>query len=207
MLLGGVSLASLALIVFFGQAAKRVLPAAQTTISQQQSAESAAFRLALQPLEARRENLLQLVASDDDHARYLLATDLLSQGQATEALALLDEQATSKTQTLLAPYVLLKQGQAQRLAGETPTGWEQLLADHATHSAAAAARYALGKQAPAQWEPLLENHPSHPRAVKVALDQLKTAASKDKLLLVAAHGLYREEYEASLDRLVENYGS
>ncbi|MEM1239066.1 MAG: transglycosylase SLT domain-containing protein, partial [Cyanobacteria bacterium P01_H01_bin.26] len=52
-----------------------------------------------------------------------------------------------------------------------------------------------------------ENHPSHPRAVEVALTQLKTATSKDKLLLVAAHGLYREEYEASLDRLVENYGS
>ena len=208
LLLGGVSLASLALIVFFGQAAKRVLPAAQTTASQNQSAESAAFQLALQPLEARRENLLQLVASDDDdYADYLLATDLLSQGQATEALALLDEQATSKTQTLLAPYVLLKQGQAQQLAGKTPTGWELLLTDHATHSAAAEARYELGKQEPAQWEALLDNHPSHPRAVEVALTQLKTATSKDKLLLVAAHGLYSEEYEASLDRLVENYGS
>ncbi|MEM9265985.1 MAG: transglycosylase SLT domain-containing protein, partial [Cyanobacteria bacterium P01_F01_bin.13] len=90
--------------------------------------------------------------------------------------------------------------------GESPASWNQLLTDYDTHSAAAEARYELGKRDPAQWDALLAKHPNHPRAVEVALQQLRTGTSKDKLLLVAAHGLYHEDYEASLDRLTSEYG-
>ncbi|MBT9317112.1 lytic transglycosylase domain-containing protein [Leptothoe spongobia] len=212
LLLGGISLASLALIVFFAQATKQALPDDQTTSEHQTetaASDSAAFRLALLPPEGRYEMLLQLIGAgqnskDSYLARYLLATDLLDQGKAAEALAILDGQ--EKSQNALTPYVLLKQGQAQLLAGEAPASWNQLLANYDTHGAAAEARYELGKRDPAQWDALLAKHPSHPRSVEVALQQLKTGTSKDKLLLIAAYGLYRDEYESSLDRLTKEYG-
>lgn len=210
LLLGGISLASLALILFFGQAAKQVLPTNQTNTAQsQQAADSAVFRLALQPDTARSEMLQQIIGgnqnSEDTYlARYLLATDLLNQGQAAEALTTLQDQ--EKVDQALTPYVLLRQGQAQLLLGEPTTSWNRLFSDYEIHSAAAEARYELGKRDPAQWDALLTQHPSHPRAVEIALQQLQTGTSKEKLLLVAAHGLYRDEYEASLERLTQEYG-
>lgn len=210
LLLGGVSLASLALIVFFGLAANRLLPDEQTVESTTPLSEtSKAFQLALQPAEVRRDMLLQLIDAGTDNdaylARYLLANDLLNQGQAADALTVFENRHDQPH--ALAPYMLLKQGQAELLAGQSPTSWNQLLANYDTHGATAEARYELGKQDPAQWEALLEKHPSHPRAVEIALQQLKTGTSKDKLLLVATHGLYRDEYEASLDRLTKEYGN
>lgn len=213
LLFGGVSLASLALMIFFGQAFRQLLspePATRDSQKQQQTSTKV-FQLALQSPEIRRDMLQQLIDlggnSDAYLARYLLGTDLLSQGQAAAALSVLGAMLENvDEQTVLSPYVLLKQGQAQLLAGESPTSWDQLLTDYATHSATAEARYELGKREPAQWEALLAKHPSHPRAVEIALQQLKTGTSKDNLLLVATHGLYREEYEASLDRLTKEYG-
>lgn len=209
LLLGGAGLASLALIAFFGQAAKRLLPAEPIAESiQQQEAPTKTFQLALQPPDVRRDMLQQLVVSGSESdaylASYLLATDLLNQGEAAEALSILGAQ--EKRDDALAPYVLLKQGQAQLLTGESPTSWNELLANYDTHSAAAEARYELGKQDPAQWETLLAKHPSHPRALEIALQKLTTGTSKELLLLIATHGLYREEYEASLDRLAQAYG-
>ncbi|MEM9267243.1 MAG: tail length tape measure protein, partial [Cyanobacteria bacterium P01_F01_bin.13] len=169
LLLGGVSLASLALIVFFGQAAKRVLPHAQTSPSQKQQTalESEAFRLALQPPDIRYKLLQGLIASgqnatDTYLASYLLATDLLEQGKANEALATLNTLDPGDSSSALTPYVLLKHGQAQLLTGESPASWNQLLTDYDTHSAAAEARYELGKRDPAQWDALLAKHPNHP---------------------------------------------
>ncbi len=217
LLLGGISLASLALILFVGQAARRALPNGATspgqgtTVSGAASGTSEALRLALQPPEIRQDLLQQMITSeqnttDGELARYLLATDLLDQGQAAEALTTLGEEGQKSREEALTPYVLLKRGQAQILAGESPTSWNELLANYDTHGATAEARYELGKRDPAQWEALLAKHPSHPKAVEVALQQLKTGTSKDNLLLVAAHGLYRDEYEASLDRLTKEYG-
>lgn len=217
LMLGGISLASLALILFFGQAARRALthtatsPGPGKTTSGVASGTSEALRLALQPPEIRQDLLQQMITSeqnttDGELARYLLATDLLDQGQAAEALTTLGEEGTKSREEALTPYVLLKRGQAQLLAGESPTSWNELLTNYDTHGATAEARYELGKRDPAQWEALLAKHPSHPRAVEVALQQLKTGTSKDKLLLVAAHGLYHDDYEASLDRLTKEYG-
>ena len=212
LLLGGISVASLALVVFFAQAAHRALPPSQTNQAQKQTkTDSEVFRLALQPPATRSEMLQQLISGgknsqDTALARYLLATDLLAQGNGAEALATLTSDAIADAPKALIPYVLLKQGQAQQLAGAPPDSWNQLLADYKDHSATAEARYELGKRDPAQWETLLSQHPNHPRAVEVALKKLKTGTSKDLLLLVAANGLYRDEYEASLDRLTKEYG-
>lgn len=212
LLLGGISLASLGLIVFFGQAAKQVLPPEPSGQSQPQQSDSMVFRLALQPPEMRADRLKKAIATDQKEqdkylASYLLATDLLAEGKAAEALTVLDNSGKSNGKDALAPYVLLRRGQAQVLAGETPTSWKELLANYDTHGATAEARYELGKQDPAQWEALLVQHPSHPRAVEVAMEKLKTGKSKELLLLVAAHGLYRDDYEASLDRLTKEYGA
>lgn len=211
LLLGGISLASLGLIVFFGQVAKQVLPPEPSGQSQPQQSDSAVFRLALQPPEIRVDRLKEAIATgqksqDKSLASYLLATDLLAEGKAAEALTVLDNQGKGNGADVLAPYVLLRRGQAQALAGETPTSWNELLANYDTHSATAEARYELGKQDPAQWQELVSKHPSHPRAIEVAMEKLKTGTSKGLLLLVAAHGLYRDDYEASLDRLTKEYG-
>lgn len=213
LLIGGISLASLALVGFFVRATQRALPPATESSKIQQPilTESAALRLALQPPAARAEMLKQLIADDQAGqdsllASYLLATDLLNQGNGTDASAILDNQAMADAPIALVPHVLLKQGQAQKLSGVSPQSWSQLLADYPDHGATAEARYELGKQDPTQWDALLSQHPSHPRAVEVALKKLTTGTSKNLLLLVAAHGLYREEYEASLDRLTKEYG-
>ncbi|MEM7066059.1 MAG: transglycosylase SLT domain-containing protein [Cyanobacteria bacterium P01_B01_bin.77] len=211
LLLGGISLASLGLIIFFWQVARQELPTEPSSQSQPKQTNSTVFRLALQPPETRADMLQQAIAADRESqdtylASYLLATDLLAQGQATEALTVLDNQDKGNAKDVLAPYILLKRGQAQSLAGEAPTGWNELVADYDTHSATAEARYELGKQDPAQWQELLAKHPSHPRAVEVAMEKLKTGTSKELLLLVAAHGLYRDDYEASLNRLTKDYG-
>ncbi|MEM9807904.1 MAG: tail length tape measure protein, partial [Cyanobacteria bacterium P01_D01_bin.56] len=186
LLLGGISLASLALVVFFAQAAQRALPPKQINQAQQtqQLTDSEAFRLALQPPAARSEMLQQLISSnqsgqDTALARYLLATDLLAQGNGDDALATLEGDAMNEAPEALKPYVLLKQGQAQTLTGEAPNSWNQLLTDYKDHSATAEARYELGKQEPDQWTALLNQHPSHPRSVEVALQKLKTGTSKD----------------------------
>ncbi|MGD1949551.1 MAG: transglycosylase SLT domain-containing protein [Leptolyngbyaceae cyanobacterium] len=208
-LLGGISLASLALVIFFGQAAKRLLPAEQSVELTQQQESAKVFELALQPPEVRQDMLKQLASGADQDAylaSYLLAADLLNQGQAAEALSALKAQEKNTQQNALTPYRLLKQGRAQLLVGEQSSSWDELLANYENHSATAEARYELGKQDPKQWDALLENHSSHPRAVEVALKKLQTGSSKDLLLLVAAHGLDREEYEASLDRLTKDYG-
>ncbi|MEM8614455.1 MAG: tail length tape measure protein, partial [Cyanobacteria bacterium P01_H01_bin.105] len=135
LLLGGVSLASLALIVVFGQTAKRLLLTEPVEPTQQQNQESAkVFQLASVPVEARRDMLQQLIDSGAENdaylARYVSATDLLGQGQGAEALSILGDQ--SKDRHVFAPYVLLRRGQAQLLTGESPTSWDTLLADYGT---------------------------------------------------------------------------
>ncbi|MEO0457687.1 MAG: transglycosylase SLT domain-containing protein [Cyanobacteria bacterium P01_A01_bin.114] len=199
---------------------------------------SAVLQLAIKPAAERTEALSTLAANpnpslDNYRARYLLATDLLNQGNGKEALPFLE--GLEADYEAMAPYVMLKRGQAQAAAGDR-TGaaqtWQQLIDQHATHPAVAEALYELGQYNQQAWDQLLTTLPDHPRSVEVALKRLAASApsssdgstaspdqtapadvaksvanEKDLLLIVAAHGLYRSEYEASLDRLVANYGA
>ncbi len=81
-------------------------------------------------------------------ARYLLASDLLAQGDAEAALANLEK--LEQTYPVLAPYVLVQRAKAYAQQGDTQAAeetWQTLLKRHGDHPAAAEALYALGNTA------------------------------------------------------------
>ena len=195
-------------------------------------AASAVLKLVNQPAVTRSAALSAIAQQkgiEGDRARYLLAADLIDQGKGGSALPLLDNLDSSYE--ALAPYVLLKQGQAEAASGQAKTAkatWMRLIEQHPDSAAAAEALYQLGDQseesAATYWNTLLQNFPSHPRSVELAFKQVSTAdqtAAKDAepdaqvldfdqlslLKLIARHGLYHSDYVQILNRLTEQYGS
>ncbi|MEM9164602.1 MAG: transglycosylase SLT domain-containing protein [Cyanobacteria bacterium P01_F01_bin.4] len=205
---------------------------------------SAVLQLAIQPAAQRTEALSNLATNSQPNlesyrARYLLATDLIQQGQGQDALPWLE--GLDADYDAMAPYVMLKRGKAQAATGDrngAAQTWQQLIDRHATHPAVAEALYELGAINPQAWDQLLATMPDHPRSVEVALKRLpaptpeanpnpnpnpnaadpggatpqpapanSAANEKELLLIIAAHGLHRPEYEASLDRLVTKYSA
>ncbi|MGB3297635.1 MAG: lytic transglycosylase domain-containing protein [Phormidesmis sp.] len=155
---------------------------------------------------AARDQALSAIAqqnkgSEGDRARYLLAADLIGQGKGGSALPLLENLDTRYT--ALAPYILLKKGQAQAAASQTAAAqstWTQLVANYSDSAAAGEALYRLGqlerpdnlKPANAQanvqkqnssetaqyWDTLLTRFPNHPLSVEVALERLGKPATE-----------------------------
>lgn len=168
------------------------------------------LQLALLPPEERAVQLAQL-ADDADalrsyRARYLLAVDLINQGRGGGAIPLL--QGLEEKYPVLAPYVLLRRGQAEQATGQTEQAiatWKQVLERHGTDPAAAEALFLLGAKDPAYQDQLLKTFPAHPRSIDLALQRLADDPNRSDtlplLLLVARHGIYRPESEAVLDRL------
>lgn len=147
--------------------------------------DSTVLRLARQPAESRGE-ALRAIATDAQsiesyRARYLLATDLIAQGNGGSALTVLDN--LDDRYTSLAPYVLLKRGQAQVAAEQSEAAqstWIELIDEHPESAAAAEALYQLGTQetpeAAQYWDRLLANVPTHPRSIEVALARLSDSS-------------------------------
>lgn len=95
---------------------------------------SVVLQLATQPPAVRTEALQTLLNGETAEGleqlrgRYLLASDLLNQGQAAAALTQLE--GLDKDYVLLAPYIQLKQGQAQAATGDVATAmatWDALV--------------------------------------------------------------------------------
>ncbi len=154
-------------------------------LQSEENEASVVLKLVTQLPEARREALNIIAKSDrtreGDRARYLLATDLIDQGQGGSALPLLDElnQESASGYETMAPYILLKKGQAQAAAsqaGAAQDTWRQLLKTYPSSGATAEALYQLGNQpaptAITYWNKLLSEIPAHPRSVEVAFKQL-----------------------------------
>lgn len=150
-------------------------------------ADSEVLGLIMQPPESRRAALSAIAQTEagieSDRARYMLATDLINQGQGSQALPLLAQLENRYLD--MAPYVLLRKGQAQAAAGQTAAAqatWNQLVSDYANSAAAAEALFQMGNQAANQaklpaaaapfWDTLLKEVPSHPRSVEIALKRL-----------------------------------
>ena len=198
---------------------------------------SVVLGLSKQPPEDRGQTLSAIAqrdqGSEGDRARYMLAADLITQGKGDRALPLLQDLDTRYQ--VLAPYVLLKKGQAQAAAGQAEAAqatWTGLVAKYPDSAASAEALYLLGKpertdqpassqavQDTAQyWDTLLARFPSHPLSIEVALERLSkpaakpvsTAGSPDELALlklVAYHGFNHPDYGQALNRLTREYGS
>ena len=193
---------------------------------------SLVLSLSKQPPEVREQALsaiAQQQSSEGDRARYMLAADLILQGKGDRALPLLENLDTRYE--VLAPYVLLKKGQAQAAAGQVESAqstWNQLVTQYPDSAASGEALYLLGKpKQPGQpvspeisqyWDTLLTRFPSHPLSIEVALERLSqpaskpvsTAGSPDKLALlklVAYHGFNHPDYSQALNRLTSEYAS
>ncbi len=147
---------------------------------------SVVLGLVQQPPESRLSTLTEIAERDEsvegDRARYLLASDLIARGQSGSALPILEDLETRYE--ALAPYVLLKQGQAEAAAGQVEAAkesWTRLINEYPEDAATAEALYELGNQdAPETaiyWNTLLTRVPSHPRSVEVALKRLEKLSS------------------------------
>ncbi|MFE4104718.1 transglycosylase SLT domain-containing protein [Almyronema epifaneia S1] len=220
----GVSTLSLSLFVglaaliggwgWFNRSGQLEAPLAERTSPE---SNSQVLKLVSQPAATRATQLMAIAQSDSSsleqaRARYLLATDLINQGRGGTAIELLtglaDEYPT------LAPYVWVKQGQAQAAAGQTAAAeqtWQQAVERYGDQPAIAEALFQLGKTEARYWDQALAKFPAHPRSVEIARQRLADQSSGDQtlalLLQIAQHGLYLSEIETYLDRLVAEYGS
>ncbi len=189
--------------------------------------------LSKQPPEVRGQELSAIAQQNQGieghRARYMLASDLIGQGKGDRALPLLENLDTRYE--ILAPYVLLKKGQAQAAAGQADAAqatWTQLVAKHPDSAASAEALYLLGKpkqsgqpvspETSQYWDTLLTRFPNHPLSTEVALERLSKPAGKPVstagslnelalLKLVAYHGFNHPDYAQALNRLTSEYGS
>lgn len=211
-------------------------PAVVISRSPDAIADSAVLKLAKLPPETRSTALTAIAQQNEgiesDRARYLLATDLIDQNQGGSALLLLE--GLEDRYSDLAPYVLIKRGQAQRAAGQNEAAsqtWNQVVTDYADSAAAAEALYQLGlleqradqPAAPTQWATLLKDIPSHPHSVEIAFEQLDLPSAVDStksadvaldqfdrlslLKIVAYHGLDHPQYVEVLNQLTDQYAS
>ena len=165
------------------------------------------------PTAKRTEKLTAIADAkkpiESSRARYLLATDLLQQGQAKKALEPL--KGLDADYLVIAPYVLIKQAQALEQAGDgakSQATWQELLKRYPKDSAVTEALFTLGKTNPQYWDQAIAQFPAHPRTIEIAQQRLqKNPNQLDALRAIAQHGLYLEKYPAYLDHLVEKYSN
>lgn len=142
-------------------------------------------------------------------ARYLLASDLVAQGQGEKALEPLKN--LEKDYPVLAAQVLLKRAQAYEAAGkqaETNATWQELVKQHPNDPAATEALFFLGRSNAKYWDQAIAKFPSHPRSIEIAKLRLKKTPNQlPLLLLVAKYDTAAEGYTAILDRLTDKFAA
>ena len=117
-----------------------------------------------------RSEKLEAIASgrkslDRNRARYLLATEAITQKQGKQALSWLEK--LEWDYPLLGPQILLKRAQAYEVMGDAAqakSAWQDLLDTYGDRSTAPAALTALGRKSPKDWEAVIAKFPSHPAA-------------------------------------------
>ncbi len=143
--------------------------------------------------------------SPQSRARYLLASDLIQQGNAAKALNLLDK--LEQEYPVLAAHIALKRAEAYQLTGDkgkAQKAWQELLKNYPSDPVAAEALYVLGKSKPEYWQQAITEFPAHPRSVEIALRKLKENPNQPQLmLLVAKYGHYVKDYGTILEQLVQ----
>lgn len=158
-----------------------------------------------QTLEAAVEKLNPSL--ERNRARYMLASDLVVQGQGEKALEPLKD--LEKDYTVLAPQILLKRAQAYEAAGkpkETIAAWQELIKQYPTDPAAAEALFFLGKDNPKYWDQALDKFPSHPRSLEIAKTRFKKNQKQLPVLLtLAKYGVDSEGYTDVLDTLTSRF--
>jgi soluble lytic murein transglycosylase len=167
---------------------------------------------ALEP-KKRAEKLTAIAQNpqslERSRARYLLATELLQQGQGKKAIEQLN--GLEKDYPLMAAHVLVKRAQSQAQSGEPSNAqatWKTLLKNHANNPVSVDALYALGKTNPQYWDQAIAKFPAHPRTIQIAQERLKKNPNQPELLkLIAKHGLNLKGYTGVLDLLTDKYAN
>ena len=193
---------------------------AQGPVDAANSASSVKMLVSLSPSE-RSAKLVAIAASQSpstnppqqissqSRARYLLASDLIQQGNAAKALTLLDK--LEQEYPILASHIVAKRAEAYQLSGDkgkAEKAWQELLKNYPTEPVVAEALYVLGKSKPEYWQQLVTEFPAHPRSIEIALRKLKENPNQPELmLLVAKHGHYVKDYGTILEQLVQRNSS
>ncbi|MBW4611815.1 MAG: transglycosylase SLT domain-containing protein [Desmonostoc vinosum HA7617-LM4] len=176
-------------------------------ISEANKAKSAVFPLISQSLPERATKLAAIAqqssSPDRERARYLLASDFIERTQAQKALTLLE--GLDKNYPTLAPYVLLKQAQAQDLLGEDGKASDlrrKVLKLYPKEAAAVKALYLIAQ--PKEQEQAIAQFPSHPLSWEIIRKRLQENPNQPKLQLILAKYAYDQAGTVGvLDQLIK----
>jgi soluble lytic murein transglycosylase len=170
-------------------------------------AQSAVFPLISQSLPERAAKLAEIAGQsrspDRNRARYLLASDYIERTQAQKALTLL--QGLEKDYPILAPYILLKQAQAEDMLGEDGKASDlrqKVLKQYPKEAASVKALYLIAQ--PKQQEIAIAQFPSNPLTWEIIRKRLQENPNQPKLQLILATYAYDQPgIVGVLDQLVK----
>ncbi|QIR37404.1 transglycosylase SLT domain-containing protein [Tolypothrix sp. PCC 7910] len=158
-------------------------------ISEASKAKSAVYPLVSKSLPERAAKLAEIAENsrspDRERARYLLASDYIERTQGKKALVLL--QGLEKEYPILAPYILLKQAQAQDLLGEDGKASDlrqKVLKQYPKTAAAVKAIYLIAQ--PKQQDIAIAQFPTHPLTWEIIRKRLEANPNQPQLQLKLA---------------------
>ena len=155
-----------------------------------------------------------LASAEDSHLNnhrhsYLLASNLIEQQQGKRALKQLEN--LEQDYPLLAPYILLKQGQAYELEGNIAKAtevWQNLIIKYPDSPAIVEALYLLGRDNPVYWDRAITQFPHHPRTHDIIRRMLAQNPNQPRLMLVLVKNTPEaKDVEQIRERLVKEYSS
>ncbi|MBD2440707.1 transglycosylase SLT domain-containing protein [Nostoc sp. FACHB-110] len=178
----------------------------------EQLSDAAKVKSAVFPLVSKspveRATQLEAIAkgfasADRNRARYLLASDLIETRDAQPALDLL--QGLEKDYPVLAPYILLKQAQAQDILGEAGKASDlrqKVLKLYPKDAAAAKAHYLIGQ--PENQNKAISQFPSNPLSWEIIRKRLQENPNQPQLKLILAKYAYNQAgIVGILDQLIK----
>ncbi|MEH1921792.1 lytic transglycosylase domain-containing protein [Nostoc sp.] len=175
--------------------------------SEASKAQSAVFPLISQSLPERAAKLAAIAqesqSPDRNRARYLLASDYIERTQGKKALLLL--QGLEKDYPILAPYILLKQAQAEDMLGEDGKASDlrqRVLKLYPKEAATVKALYLIAQ--PKQQETAIAQFPSNPLTWEIIRKRLQENPNQPNLQLILATYAYDQPgIVGVLDQLVK----
>jgi soluble lytic murein transglycosylase len=145
--------------------------------------------------------------TERSRARFLLADELIQQGQGQKALDWLE--GLEQDYPILAAQIAVKRAQAyEKMSNEAEAqaAWTAILQRYPTDAVSAEALFALGRQQSQHWDQAIAKFPSHPRTIDIVQKRLQQNPNQPQLLLLLArHGLFLADIVSTLDQLTSRY--
>ena len=150
----------------------------------------------------------QFILSNRNRAKFLLANDLLNQGQGESALDYLQD--LKRDYLLLAPYILLQEAKAYQTMeqlGRVDKICQSILAKYPNSEVVPDVLNLLGADRPEYRQILIDKFPFHPVTHNLARKILQENPQQWKLLLLLAKYSRESDIDRLRDRLVLEYPS